>query len=149
MSRKEDLKSVKDDYDKLKTENKLNVRSFKTRNIMESPLMNVVKNVWEVHVSDFKTDVPIDIMKTAESAGISLDFNHLKDKFRRAVEIYALSQLYPDELASIRGFYGIQTTEVLRKHFISGKHFKIESNSELKKAFLSVDLSDLSEVAEE
>jgi len=143
MSRKDELKNVKDDYDKLKSENKLNVRSFKTRNIMESPLMNVVKDAWEIHVIDFKTEVPIDIIKTAESAGISLDFNHLKDKFRRAVEIYALSQLYPDELTSIRGFYGIQTTEVLRKHFISGKHFKIESNSEMNKAFLSVDLSEL------
>ncbi len=144
MGKKDDLKSVKEDYDKLKEQNKLNVRSYKSRNIMESPIMSVVKICWENHVQDNKTIVPIDIIKSAESAGITLDFNHLKDKFRRGFEIYAISQLYPDELSSVRGFYGTQTTEILRKHFVMGKHFKMESNTELNKCFLSVDLSDLS-----
>ena len=142
---KNDLSKTKEKYDKLKSENKLNVRSSKSRDIMTSPLMSAIKESWEVHVTDNKTEVPMDIIEISKNAGINLDFNHIKDKFRRGCEIYALSQLYPEEMTNIRGFYGSQTTEVLRKHFQPSRQFRIESNADEKQAFLSIDLSEVAE----
>lgn len=139
-----DLKQTKAEYDKLKSEGKLSLRNAKVSNILESPLLKQIAETWKNHVNTGgKTSVPFDVVELISQAGIKMDFDHARDKTLRAFEIFALSEVSPQDMASVKGFYGKETTQAIRKHLVRGKHIVVESNKELNKCFVSIDLSEL------
>jgi len=138
-----DLKEQKAEYDKLKSEGKLSLRNVKSTNILDNPLIKVISESWKQHVNaEGMTSVPFNVNQVIEDSGINMDFDHARDKTLRAFEIFALSQIDGD-MASVKGFYGKDTTTAIRKQLVRGKHIVVESNKELKKCFVSVNLSDL------
>jgi len=144
-----DIKDQKAEYDKLKAEGKLSLRNVKSTNILDNPLVKAISESWKQHVdAQGITSVPFNVNQIIEESGVNMDFDHARDKTLRAFEVFALSQIDTESMASVKGFYGKETTTAIRKHLVRGKHIVVESNKELKKCFVSVNLSDLMPTAE-
>ena len=139
-----DIKQIKAEYDKLKSEGKLSLRSSKQTNILDNLMIKQISESWSLHVDvSGKTIVPFDMANVIAESGIKSDFAHARDRSLRAFEVFALSKVAPEEITKLKGLHSKHTTETLRKHLVRGKHMIVESNKELSKCFVSVDLTDL------
>ena len=133
------LKTMDKKYNKLKTENKLNLRQTRNTDLKNSVIMKNVRNCLNMFYNvDKKTSIPFDIMDFKQD--VSLDFPHYKDKFIRCVKI---SLLQETDFKKLKSVYGTETTKILNKSFNNGQ-FTTEINKETENkeiCFLSIDLN--------
>ena len=145
VTKEERIKLIQEKYDGLKSEGKLNKRNRRTSNPLDSFNYEVATQILSDQMKKGRTFVPIDLKAFWVSCGVDMDFNHNKDKVRRYFEIVMYKQLFPDNFDRIGSIYGKDTTEVLREKFQTGKHFVVESNSEIEESFLHIDVSEYTE----